>query len=200
MSQQSNPFGQTSSPQGALGNLIGGNQSQIPKTPTGAFVEGLTEGIIAADLDVKDIDPMCTSNYGLELKGGGCSDIQGLSNLVKQTSMKACTVIKKRIPISSAHRNPSCNSRVGGASASSHMSGMALDVVQRELSSADKSAVFMVFRRAGFNNIGCYSGGSQANVHLDHRSGGPRRWGSDYTSETFNPGNCPKELMLVFGN
>ncbi len=153
-----------------------------------------------AEFDIPaDINPACRANYGID-PGGSCPDTVHLTQLVKKTAMQACTVIKgKRITSQSQYRNPSCNKRVGGAQASSHMSGMALDINVNNLSSTERQAVFMVFKKNGFNNIGCYRQGS-GNVHLDHRGGGPRRWGPSYSRDSYNPSNCPKELLQVFGN
>ncbi len=155
--------------------------------------ENLTEIQIPAN-----IDPICKLHYGID-PGGSCPDVVHLTPLVKQTAMQACTVIKKKISSQSQYRNQNCNERVGGAQASSHMSGMALDINVNNLSSTERQAVFMVFKKNGFNNIGCYRAGS-GNVHLDHRGGGPRRWGPSYGRDSYNPANCPKELIQVFGN
>jgi hypothetical protein len=150
------------------------------------------------DIEIpKDIDPMCIPNYGIN-PGGSCPNLSRLTATVKRTTMQACTIIKKRINSQSQYRTKECNTRVGGASASSHMSGMALDINVNNLSSSERSAVFLVFKKNGFDNIGCYRRGS-GNVHLDHRGGGPRRWGPNFSRTSYNPANCPTELIQVFG-
>lgn len=169
----------------ANGVNTGYQTSQLPPVdPNFKIPEGISEN--------------CRVNYGISA-GGSCPDVEHLTSTVKIAAMKACTLIGKRIPSQSQYRSPMCNWRVGGASASSHMSGMALDINVNSLTTVERQTVFMTFKQYGFNNIGCYRAGS-GNVHLDHRPGGPRRWGSTYTSSSFNAANCPAELIQVFGN
>lgn len=162
------------------------------------MAQGINKGLSDVNLDVKDIDPMCRDSYGINA-GGSCPDIQNLTNTVKQTAMEACTLIKKKINSQSQYRSPSCNSRVGGAASSQHMSGKALDINVNNLSTQERLTVFLKFKQKGFNRIGCYRSGS-GNVHLDHDTKiSPARWGPDYTSSSYNPNNCPPELIQVFG-
>lgn len=145
------------------------------------------------DLDIKDIDPMCVKNYGIDLTGG-CSDFQISENL-KNTAMKACTAVKKRLKAASLHRAPACNTKVGGASVSFHTKGMAIDLAYDNLNSEERVKVFRTFKINGYNSLGCYRKGGA--IHLDDRPGVAARWGRDYKSGSFSYANCPDEVRVA---
>jgi uncharacterized protein YcbK (DUF882 family) len=146
------------------------------------------------DLDIKDIDPMCTKNYGIDLSSGSCSDFDISQNL-KQTAMKACTAVKKRLKAASLHRAPACNTKVRGASVSFHTKGMAIDLAYDNLNSEERVKVFRTFKINGYNSLGCYTKGGP--IHLDDRPGVAARWGRDYKSGSFSYANCPDEVRVA---
>lgn len=211
LSGNSNAFGGNKNGSSLVNSLTGGangNTGKYTSTSRGTEADADTGNDFGNNEPLPPMDPNfqipeniileCRNNFGID-PGGSCPNVNSLTSLVKKTAMEACTIAKKRLISQSQYRSPNCNRRVGGAGASSHMSGMALDINVNNLTSVERQAVFMVFKQRGFNNIGCYRRGS-GNVHLDHRPGGPRRWGSDYSNATFNAANCPPELIQVFRN
>lgn len=183
------------------------NQQQQNQSQISSLLQGVSQGLTQRstvpsggysqydkEIDMTGIEEMCKQNYGVDISGS-CPDIEHASAQLKNTTMKACSVVKKRLKSSSVYRSPACNSKVGGASGSSHMSGNAIDLSFQNLTSEERVKVFRTFKINGFTNLGCY--GPNSAIHLDNRPGAPRRWGSSYTSSSYSSSNCPNEVFMA---
>jgi len=79
-----------------------------------------------------------------------------------------------KLPINSAYRSSEENARVGGAEKSPHMSGKAFDVDVSNMSEAERKALIVKARNAGFSGIGVYDNA----LHFD--VAGDRSWGPSF--------------------
>ena len=75
------------------------------------------------------------------------------------------------LDITSAYRSPGYNEKVGGASKSSHMLGLAIDVIQTGKSTSQRQAFLTAAYNAGFRGIGIYN----TFTHIDLSN--KRAWG-----------------------
>lgn len=75
------------------------------------------------------------------------------------------------LDITSAFRSPSYNSSVGGSKKSTHMQGLAIDVVQTGKTNAQRQAFLTAAYNAGFRGIGIYN----TFTHIDLSN--QRAWG-----------------------
>ena len=152
----------------------------------------------SVDLSKLNVPDFCKSSpdYGAK-QGGGCFDMENTTPEVKETMALACAAINKLVPVISASRSgQKCGN--GGAKASQHLSGRAVDIAILQLDKSDLQKVFEVFRKKNFNGYGCYGKKGQNDgdeVHLDH--GPARRWGNDRSGDSWNPNECPPELFMA---
>jgi len=194
-----NPFLDSSSGQSNFGSSL--NQYLSPRTSQPDALSPpspIDFSKYDKDLDVKDISELCKQNYGMiSRSGSGCSDIEGATTHLKNTAMKACTAVGKKLIANSVHRSTTCNVKVKGAARSSHTLGMAIDLGYGNLSVEERVKVFRIFKINGFGNLGCYSTSlSKQYIHLDHRPT-QYRWGDSYSRDTWNPKNCPQEVFVA---
>jgi len=75
------------------------------------------------------------------------------------------------LDITSAYRSPSYNGSVGGAKKSTHMQGLAIDVIQTGKTTSQRQAFLTAAYNAGFRGIGIYN----TFTHID--LSGKRAWG-----------------------
>jgi hypothetical protein len=80
------------------------------------------------------------------------------------------------IPITSTHRDPFGNRNAGGAKASQHIFGNAVDIDVSSLNDQQKQALLEAAVASGAKGVGIYQGGRT--IHLDVREN-PAFWGPD---------------------
>lgn len=103
-------------------------------------------------------------------------DVSGVHAPVMELFRKTQDAFGQSIPIVSGFRDPERNKRAGGAKASQHMHGNALDLDVSKLSQEERIALIRTASAQGFTGIGVYAN----SLHLDT---GPRRyWGPDHHS------------------
>lgn len=84
-------------------------------------------------------------------------------------------IFGKKLTITSGYRDPSRNSKVGGAKNSAHLRGNAVDVSTNGMNTNDKIKLIQIASAVGIGGIGVYSNGG---LHFDVE--GRRAWGDDY--------------------
>lgn len=75
----------------------------------------------------------------------------------------------------SGYRDPQRNAAVGGAKASRHIEGKAIDLDVGHMTDEQKAKVLEAAIRHGARGIGIYPGGRS--IHIDTREGAPATWG-----------------------
>lgn len=82
------------------------------------------------------------------------------------------------LPVVSGFRDPARNERAGGAKASQHIEGNALDLDVRGKSQAEQIKIIQEARAQGFGGIGVYGN----SIHID--TGPQRAWGASHHSDS----------------
>jgi hypothetical protein len=82
------------------------------------------------------------------------------------------------IPVVSGYRDPARNERAGGAKASQHLDGNALDLDVSKMSQEDRIRLIQTARAQGFGGIGVYGN----SIHVD--TGPVRAWGASHHSDS----------------
>jgi len=104
------------------------------------------------------------------------ADLQNLDQRTKKfLDDLASDGVVETIDINSGYRDPARNARAGGAKASKHMDGLAVDINVSGMTDEQKSAVLEAAIRRGAKGIGIYPGGNA--IHLDLRNESPSTWG-----------------------
>jgi hypothetical protein len=140
------------------------------------------------------------ANFGIDV-GGSCPDAESYQSDFKSTVSNLCSNLTgKRLKITSGNRSVACNARVGGASGSSHMSGLAMDTRLDNYSNDEKVLIVMYLAAQGFNNFGGY--GANAAMHFDMRSS-VNRWGPNYSISSCEARLFPdyfRKAMAIMGS
>jgi hypothetical protein len=103
------------------------------------------------------------------------ADIENLEPKTKKfLEDLAAEGIVDTINVNSGFRDPQRNARVGGARASKHIDGLAVDIDVRGMTDEQKSKILESAIAKGARGIGIYPGGNA--MHLDLR-GEPATWG-----------------------
>lgn len=140
------------------------------------------------------------ANFGIDV-GGSCPDVESYQSDFKSTVSNLCSNLTgKRLKITSGNRSVACNARVGGASGSSHMSGLAMDTRLDNYSGDEKVIVVMYLAAQGFNNFGGY--GANAAMHFDMRNS-VNRWGPNYSISSCEARLFPdyfRKAMAIMGS
>jgi len=109
----------------------------------------------------------------------------GVDRRVDGELVRMATEVARRfgrpLTVTSGYRDPSRNTRAGGARRSQHMLGKALDISGVGLTNQDRLDLVAIASAVGIKGIGVYSGGS---LHFDNRDGPRASWGSDYTNSS----------------
>lgn len=92
------------------------------------------------------------------------------------------------LTITSGHRNPLLNKRVGGAGKSQHIQGNAIDIAVPGASAKDTARLIDAASGVGFSGIGGYRPGK---IHVD--VGSQRVWGPSYGKESIS--QLPKPMQ-----
>lgn len=133
------------------------------------------------------------SGYGIDV-GGSCASKAFQQQFLSTVSNLCSNLTGKRLKITSGYRDPACNARVGGASQSSHMSGLAMDTSLEGYSQDEKVIVALYFMAQGFNNFGGY--GPNGAMHLDMRNS-VNRWGRCYSISCCNDAYFPEYFRIA---
>lgn len=134
------------------------------------------------------------SGWGMTV-GGSCPDANSYLPNFKLATSRFCALTGKKTVITSGNRSSSCNARVGGASGSAHMSGLAMDISFSNLNENEKVIAYLYYVAQGFNNLGGY--GANKAVHMDMRNSS-NRWGTDYTIKSCKSGLYPDYARTAF--
>jgi hypothetical protein len=134
------------------------------------------------------------SDFGMTV-GGRCPDVESYKNNFKLATSRFCSLTGKKVVITSGNRTGPCNKLVGGASGSSHMSGLAMDTAFSNLNNQEKVVAYLYFVAQGFNNLGGY--GSNKAVHMDMRAS-VNRWGPNYSISSCQSGLYPDYARTAF--
>lgn len=140
------------------------------------------------------------ADYGIDV-GGSCPDRESYKSDFKATMSNLCSNLTgKRLKITSGNRSAACNARVGGASGSSHMSGLAMDTRLDNYTEGEKVIIVMYLAAQGFNNFGGY--GPNGAMHFDMRSD-VNRWGPNYSISSCESRLFPdyfRKAMSIMGS
>lgn len=108
-------------------------------------------------------------------KGSGCCSTVKIDTDLVEYLQKIRDHFGKPVIINSAYRCPTHNKRIGGASASNHMKGMAADITMRGVSHAE---IAKYAESLGMKGIGLYETDADGHfVHVDTRTNKSFWWG-----------------------
>lgn len=96
----------------------------------------------------------------------------GWRNVKQEVYVKLIKVTErmgKTLTLNSAYRSPEYNARIGGASSSKHMSGLAVDVSMSGLSDDDIRQFIRIASQEGFLGIAYYPGNNFTHIDLGSR-------------------------------
>lgn len=142
----------TNSVSGAAPAGAGAPKNAGPDLP---IVFGNTAGRVSAVPDLKGVHPELISRF------------KGLQNSLGFS-----------LPVVSGFRDPARNEKAGGAKASEHLDGNALDLDVRDKSQAERIRIIQAARAQGFGGIGVYGN----SIHID--TGPERAWGASHHSDS----------------
>jgi hypothetical protein len=113
------------------------------------------------------------------------ADVADLSPAAKSMITEIANKLDFPITVTSGHRSETENAKTGGAKASQHLSGNAVDIRTSDLTAAQKEALsHAIASTATVTGWGIYSG----SVHVDSREGSKASWGYDYSHGTLSAG------------
>lgn len=103
-------------------------------------------------------------------------DMKGVQPVVIDRFRQLQRIFGASVPVVSGFRDPDRNRRAGGAKASQHMHGNALDLDVSGMPVEERIRLIQTASAAGFTGIGVYDN----SIHID--VGGRRAWGPDHHS------------------